>query len=205
MIRNIIEIDQDKCNGCGLCVKACHEGAIQMINQKACLVRDDYCDGLGDCLPHCPMDAIKIIKKEAKEFNQMALESNKKLNRNIMSLQQWPCQLKLVSSEAVFLKNAHLLIAADCCAYAYADFHKDFMNKRITLIGCPKLDNIDYSVKIKEILINNDIKSITLVRMEVPCCKKIEVFIKNALVECQKNIHFSTRIISTSGKVVESY
>lgn len=238
MIRKIIKIDKEKCNGCGLCVKACHEGAIQMIDGKASLIRDDYCDGLGDCLPVCPTNAISFEMREALEYNEEAVNENKKsannsmpcgcpgtniktfnrkltlnkptvnnnnnINNNIESkLNQWPVQIKLVPINAPYFDNANLLIAADCSAYAYGNFHNDFMRNHITLIGCPKLDMVDYKVKLTEIIKNNNIKSVTVVRMEVPCCGGIELAVKNALIESGKFIPWRIVTISTDGNIID--
>lgn len=207
MKRKIIEIDQEKCNGCGLCVSACHEGAIQLKDGKAYLRDDQYCDGLGDCLPHCPTDAIKIIVRQASEFNEELVKSEMKNEVHLFSkesgLAQWPVQLRLISSTSNFLDKSHLLIAADCTAYAYRNFHKDFMPGRITVIGCPKLDPYVYEAKFTEILEYNDIKSITLVRMHVPCCSKLERALENALAKQSKAIPYSIRIISNKGEVIK--
>lgn len=211
MIRNIVEIDRQKCNGCGLCAKACHEGAIEMINGKATLIKDDYCDGLGDCLPHCPVDAIKIVKREAIAYNHEEVEKHilsfkREISTdNSSKLMQWPCQIKLMPIQGEYYNKAHLLIAADCTSFAYSNFHKEFMDKRVTLIGCPKLDQIDYSIKLGSIIANNDIKSITLVRMEVPCCKGLELALKKAIIDSKKDIHYSIRVISTNGRIIETY
>ena len=174
MIRKIIKIDEEKCNGCGVCANACHEGAIEMIDGKAKLTREDYCDGLGDCLPGCPTGAITFEEREAPAYDQAAVLAAKKLS-------QWPVQIKLVPVTAPYYEDANLLIAADCTAYAYGNFHADFIRKHITLIGCPKLDNVDYTEKLTQIIANNNIKSVTIVRMEVPCCGGIEHAVKNAL------------------------
>ena len=176
MIRKIIKIDEEKCNGCGVCANACHEGAIEMIDGKAKLTREDYCDGLGDCLPGCPTGAITFEEREAPAYDQAAVLAAKKLS-------QWPVQIKLVPVTAPYYEDANLLIAADCTAYAYGNFHADFIRKHITLIGCPKLDNVDYTEKLTQIIANNNIKSVTIVRMEVPCCGGIEHAVKNALQE----------------------
>ncbi|MGN1319431.1 MAG: ATP-binding protein [Lachnospirales bacterium] len=218
MIRKIINIDSEKCNGCGACAKACHEGAIGMVNGKAVLLRDDYCDGLGDCLPTCPTNAISFIEREALPYDEEAVKKNmenKKRNFVCSSssekvfnnekesmLRQWPVQIKLVPVNAAYFKNADLLIAADCTAYAYGNFHKEFMKNKITLIGCPKLDFVDYSEKLTEIIKNNDIKSLTVTRMEVPCCGGIENAVKKAIINSGKNIPLNIIIISTEGKIL---
>ena len=181
MKRRVIHIDQDKCNGCGACASACHEGAIGMVNGKARLMRDDYCDGLGDCLPACPTNAITFVEREAAPYDEAAVQANKAALKagkaadaafapTVSRLQQWPVQIKLAPVNAPYFNGAKLLIAADCTAYAYAGFHEKFMKGHVTLIGCPKLDAIDYSEKLTEIFRNNDILSISVVRMEVPCC-----------------------------------
>lgn len=198
MIRKIIQIDEEKCNGCGACAAACHEGAIGMIDGKAKLLRDDYCDGLGDCLPACPTEAISFVLREADAYNEEAVMENKK-----KQLQQWPVQIKLVPVNAPYFNGAKLLIAADCTAYAYADFHNRFIKNHITLIGCPKLDSVDYSEKLTEIIKNNDIKSVTVVRMEVPCCGGIENAVKNALMNAKKFIPWNVVTISTDGNILE--
>jgi Fe-S-cluster-containing hydrogenase component 2 len=193
MIRRIIEINEEKCNGCGACATACHEGAIGMVNGKAKLMRDDYCDGLGDCLPTCPTGAIKFIEREAAAYDEAAVLAAQaakatKAAPQESQLQQWPIQIKLVPVKAPWFDGAKLLVAADCTAYAYANFHEDFIKGHITLIGCPKLDAVDYSEKLTEILKNNDIKSISVVRMKVPCCGGIEMAVKNALKNSGKII-----------------
>ncbi len=236
MIRKIIHIDEEKCNGCGVCADACHEGAIGMINGKAKLLRDDYCDGLGDCLPTCPTGAITFIKREAEEYNEQAVIDNKQkkmkdndalghagcpghqlrqFNReqspkqvaspevNESQLAQWPCQIKLAPVNAPYFNGAKLLIAADCTAYAYKRIHDDFMKGKITLIGCPKLDSIDYSEKLTEIIKNNDIQSVTVVRMEVPCCKGLEMAVKKALQNSGKFIPWQVVTISVDGKILD--
>lgn len=231
MIRTIIKIDEEKCNGCELCVKACHEGAIQMVNGKAKLMRDDYCDGLGDCLPGCPTNAISFEEREAEAYDEKAVLENQKKNTNEKpfvcpgtlakslekekeesitvdspkpksQLRQWPVQIKLVPVNAPYFQNANLLIAADCTAYAYANFHNEFMKNKITIIGCPKLDMIDYSEKLTAIIKNNDIKSVTVVRMEVPCCGGIENASKIALKESGKFIPWQIVTISNDGKIL---
>lgn len=183
MVRRIIKINEEKCNGCSLCANACHEGAITMKNGKAQLIRDDYCDGLGDCLPVCPMGAITFEEREALAYDEAAVQERlkgKKIERK-SQLMQWPVQIKLVPIEAAYFENADLLIAADCTAYAYDRFHEDFMKNHVTLIGCPKLDTGDYSEKLAEILKQNNVKSIKVVKMEVPCCGGMERAVKTAL------------------------
>ena len=196
MIRKIIKIDEEKCNGCGVCANACHEGAIEMRDGKAKLTREDYCDGLGDCLPGCPTGAITFEEREAPTYDQAAVLAAKKLS-------QWPVQIKLVPVTAPYYEDANLLIAADCTAYAYGNFHADFIRKHITLIGCPKLDNVDYTEKLTQIIANNNIKSVTIVRMEVPCCGGIEHAVKNALQESGKFIPWNVMTISTDGRILD--
>ena len=196
MIRKIIKIDEEKCNGCGVCANACHEGAIEMIDGKAKLTREDYCDGLGDCLPGCPTGAITFEEREAPAYDQAAVLAANKLS-------QWPVQIKLVPVTAPYYEDANLLIAADCTAYAYGNFHDDFIRKHITLIGCPKLDNVDYTEKLTQIIANNNIKSVTIVRMEVPCCGGIEHAVKNALQESGKFIPWNVMTISTDGRILD--
>ena len=231
MIRKIIKIDEEKCNGCGACAAACHEGAIEMINGKAKLTREDYCDGLGDCLPACPTDAISFEEREAPAYNEDAVRQakmkkfgvklpcgcpgtqSKSINReepalaesvNVTSqLRQWPCQIKLVPVNAPYFEDANLLIAADCTAYAYGNFHNKFIRNHITLIGCPKLDEGDYTEKLTHIIANNNIKSVTIVRMEVPCCGGVENAAKNALQASGKFIPWQVITISTDGKIVK--
>lgn len=209
MKRRIIIIDQDKCNGCGLCVEACHEGAIAMERGKAVLLRDDYCDGLGDCLPTCPTSAITFEEREALPFDKEAVEANmrkvgkvpstKEMLSSDFALQHWPLQLHLVMSQAEFLHRAELLISADCCAYAYGNFHS-LMEGKVTLIGCPKLDSDNYGEKISEILRLNEISTVTVARMEVPCCGGIEMAVKNA---CEENgVEYDVVTISTRGEVL---
>lgn len=233
MLRRIIKIDESKCNGCGACASACHEGAIQMIDGKAKLTREDYCDGLGDCLPSCPTNAITFEEREAPAYDEAAVLAAKKaaaaplpcgcpgsqskaINRSETApkaapsegpiasrLSQWPVQIKLVPVNAPYFDGANLLVAADCTAYAYGDFHRDFIKNRITLIGCPKLDAVDYAEKLTAILRNNNIKSVTVVRMEVPCCGGIEMAVKRALQESGKMIPWQVVTISTDGRVLE--
>ncbi len=233
MIRKIIKIDEDKCNGCGLCAKACHEGAIGMVNGKAKLMREDYCDGLGDCLPACPTGAISFENREAPAYDEAAVKAaqakkraqseplpcgcpgmqSKQIKRGEdkipefavktqSRLSQWPVQIKLVPINAPYFDGADLLIAADCTAYAYGDFHNEFIKNRITLIGCPKLDSVDYTEKLTEIIRNNNVKSITIVRMEVPCCSGIEHAAKTALQNSGKFIPWQVHVVSTDGKIL---
>ncbi|MEE7878220.1 4Fe-4S binding protein [Clostridioides difficile] len=237
-MRKIIKIDEGKCNGCGLCVEACHEEAIGMVNGKAKLLRDDYCDGLGDCLPTCPTNAISFEYREAAEYDEAAVKANKEakkaqkktlacgcpgsqsksINREVSNstsisndiveikgsqLNQWPVQIKLVPTNASYLKNASLLIAADCTAYAYGNFHNKFMKNKVTLIGCPKLDEVDYAEKLTEILKENDIKNIVVTRMEVPCCGGIVNAVKTALQNSGKMIPWQIVTISVDGKIVD--
>lgn len=233
MIRKIIKIDKDKCNGCGLCAEGCHEGAIAMIDGKAKLIRDDYCDGLGDCLPVCPTGAISFEEREAAAYDEAAVQENmkkksiscssgnfvcpgsaaksinsatneKKVEKIDSQLMQWPVQLKLVPANAPYFNNANLLIAADCTAFAYGNFHNDFIKNHITLIGCPKLDFEDYSEKITDIIKNNNIKSVKVVRMQVPCCGGIESAVKQALVNSGKMIPWQIVVISSDGNIVEN-
>lgn len=236
MIRRIIQIDEEKCNGCGACAEACHEGAIGMVNGKATLLRDDYCDGLGDCLPTCPTGAISFVEREAAAYDEKAVQENmrKKGKSNHAAvphtgcpgsrmqriqhsqettpsarvqtesqLRQWPCQIKLVPTNAPYFDGTKLLIAADCSAYAYARMHEDFMRGKITIIGCPKLDSIDYSEKLTQIIQNNNIQSVTVVRMEVPCCGGLELAAKKALQASGKFIPWQIVTISLSGKILE--
>ncbi len=231
MIRRIIHIDSEKCNGCGACASACHEGAIGMVDGKAVLLRDDYCDGLGDCLPTCPTNAISFVEREALPYDEVAVKENmamkktgfvcpgsmaKAINResekietkkeevSISSqLRQWPVQIKLAPINAPYFNNANLLIAADCTAYAYGNFHNDFMKNKVTLIGCPKLDAVDYAEKLTEIIRNNDIKSVTVVRMEVPCCGGIENAVKRALMDSGKFLPWNVVTISTDGQILD--
>lgn len=236
MKRRIINIDEEKCNGCGACAQACHEGAIGMVNGKAKLLRDDYCDGLGDCLPTCPTGAITFVEREAAEYDEKAVLENKRKklaaaiphgcpghqlrrferaeeesndeakseHRSVSRLGQWPCQIKLVPVNAPYFNGAKLLIAADCTAYAYANMHEDFMKGKITLIGCPKLDDTDYSEKFTEIIATNDIKSVTVVRMEVPCCGGLEAAAKKALQASGKFIPWQVVTLSLDGKIKDN-
>jgi len=242
MKRKIVHIDEEKCNGCGLCVEACHEGALQLIDGKAKLVSESYCDGLGDCLPECPTGAITIVEREADPYDEEAVKKNMEARKaekdaaeetlpcgcpgthartierkteapaapaaqqNVpveSQLRQWPCQIKLVPVNAPYLDDAHLLIAADCTAYAYANIHNDFMRGKITLIGCPKLDSVDYSEKLSEILKAHHIKSITVLRMEVPCCYGLVNAVKKALIDSGTMIPWRVVTISTDGRVIE--
>ena len=250
MVRRIVHIDEEKCNGCGACANACHESAIGMVNGKAKLLRDDYCDGLGDCLPACPMDAIKIIEREANDYDEAAVKARiaaKKIAENtkkngspvhvcpgsmarslqhredektpcssndnsqaasnngfkpVSRLNQWPVQIKLVPVNAPYFKDANLLIAADCTAYAYGNFHQEFIKNRVTLIGCPKLDEGDYSEKLTQIIANNDIKSVTIVRMEVPCCGGLENAAKKAIQDSGKFLPWQVHTISIDGQIL---
>ena len=197
MIRKIIEINEEKCNGCGLCAKACHENAIGMVNGKAKLLRDDYCDGLGDCLPTCPTGAITIVEREAAAYDEAAVEANKrKKNR------QWPIQIQLTPVNAPYFDGADLLIAADCTAFAYANFAKEIQKGKITLIGCPKLDPVDYSEKLTAILEQNDVKSVTIIRMEVPCCGGIQNAAVTAMKKSGKFIPWQVLTVSVEGEVL---
>lgn len=235
MIRRIIEIDKEKCNGCGLCANACHEGAIGMVDGKATLLRDDYCDGLGDCLPVCPTGAITFVEREAAAYDEAAVQANmakkgkspcacpgsqskllevqEKMAAKAEEeaapaavpsrLRQWPVQIKLAPIKAPYFDGAKLLIAADCTAYAYGNFHEEFMKGKITLVGCPKLDMVDYSEKLTEIIKQNDIQSVTIVRMEVPCCGGMEMAAKKALQASGKFIPWQVVTISTDGKILD--
>lgn len=196
MIRRIIQIDEEKCNGCGACAAAYHESAIGMVDGKAKLLRDDYCDGLGDCLPACPTGAITFVEREAAAYDEAAVI------RNQRPLQQWPVQIKLVPTSAPYFDGAKLLIAADCTAYAYASFHEDFKNEKIVLVGCPKLDSVDYSEKLEEIIRSNNITEVTIVRMEVPCCGGLEMAAKRALQNSGKFIPWQVATISVDGKIL---
>ena len=196
MIRRIIQINEEKCNGCGACAATCHESAIGMVDGKAKLLRDDYCDGLGDCLPACPTGAITFVEREAAAYDEVAVIKNQR------PLQQWPVQIKLVPTSAPYFDGAKLLIAADCTAYAYANFHEDFMKGKIVLVGCPKLDSIDYSEKLEEIIRSNNITEVTIVRMEVPCCGGLEMAVKKALQNSGKFIPWQVATISVDGKIL---
>lgn len=231
MIRQIIHIDQDLCNGCGACASACHEGAIGMVNGKAQLLRDDYCDGLGDCLPACPAGAITFEQREAADYDAAAVKANQQARTVTLAagatneaaatsaagatpspaagvsvssqLHNWPIQIKLAPVNAPVFTDADLLIAADCTAYAYANFHQDFMAGKTVLMGCPKLDAVNYADKLTQIFATNSIKSITLTRMEVPCCGGMEFAIKQAIEACGKNIALNVVTISISGDILE--
>ena len=235
MIRKIIHIDEEKCNGCGLCASACHEGAIEMVDGKAKLVREDFCDGFGDCLPNCPTGAISFKEREAPEYDEAAVKASKAAKaaqahhhheggcpgsnvrqfergegdneprsfRPVSRLGQWPCQIKLVPTQAPFFEGARLLIAADCTAYAYASMHEDFMRGKVTIIGCPKLDAVDYTEKLTAIIRDNDIKSVTIVRMEVPCCGGLQRAAENALKNSGKFIPWQVVTISVDGRILD--
>lgn len=237
VLRQIIHIDEDKCNGCGICATACHEGAIEIVDGKAKLVRENFCDGFGDCLPVCPTGAITFEEREAPAYDEAAVnEAKQKKEQGAMhhqcpgsmmrrlkrdddapdenkmvtgtvnmrsELQNWPVQIKLAPVQAPYFDGAKLLIAADCSAYAYASFHQDFVRGKVTLIGCPKLDTIDYSDKLSEIIANNDIKSVTIVRMEVPCCGGLEMAAKKALQRSGKFIPWQVVTISIDGNVID--
>ena len=211
MKRRIITINRDRCNGCGLCADACHEGAIGIVDGKATLLREDYCDGLGDCLPACPMNAISFEEREAPAYNEAAVLAAKKEKAAHSScsscqmeskLQNFPVQIKLLPPNAPYFDGADLLIAADCTAYAYGNFHNVFMKDRVTMIGCPKLDAIDYSEKLTQILKGSDVRSVTVVRMTVPCCGGLPFAVKTAIERSGKDIPMYTVIISPDGKVV---
>ena len=200
MIRKIIKINEEKCNGCGACALACHEGAIEMIGGKAKLTRENYCDGLGDCLPACPMGAITFVEREAAAYDEAAVKAHLSLHRD-SQLQNWPVQIKLAPMQAPYFNGAELLIAADCTAFAYANFHRDFIRGKVTLVGCPKLDGIDYSMKLQRILQFNDVHSVTVVRMEVPCCGGLEFAVRKALQESGKDIPVQIVTIRTDGSI----
>lgn len=229
MLRKIIKIDEEKCNGCGACAAACHEGAIEMVDGKAKLMREDYCDGLGDCLPACPTNAISFEEREAPAYNEAAVMAakaakidgtlpcgcpgtqSKAIRREVAArhtetvesqLSQWPVQIKLVPVAAPYFDGANLLIAADCTAFAYGNFHNEFIRNHITLIGCPKLDDVDYTDKLTRIIAENDIKSVTVVRMEVPCCGGLENAAKRALKASGKFIPWRVVTVSTDGRIL---
>lgn len=206
MIRKIIKIDEAKCNGCGACASACHEGAIEMIDGKARLTREDYCDGLGDCLPACPVDAITFEEREAPAYDHaavLAAKAKKEASEPVSSqLSQWPVQIKLVPVNAPYFNGADLLVAADCTAFAYGNFHNDFIRGRITLVGCPKLDGVNYAEKLTAIISENDIRSLTVVRMDVPCCGGIELAAKKALQASGKFIPWQIVTISRDGRIL---
>lgn len=209
MIRKMIHIDEEKCNGCGVCASACHEGAIEMIDGKAKLVRENFCDGFGDCLPGCPTGAITFEEREAPAYDEEAVNRAKREKAESAStgmesqLMNWPVQIKLAPIQAPYFEDAKLLIAADCAAYAYANFHAEFIRDKVTIIGCPKLDSVDYSEKLTEIIRCNDIRSITIVRMEVPCCGGIEMAAKKALQASGKFLPWQVVTISIDGKILE--
>ncbi len=229
MIRKIIEIDRDACNGCGACAKACHEGAIGMVDGKAVLLRDDYCDGLGNCLPTCPTGAIRFVEREAAAYDEAAVQAAQKQaspcacpgsrsqvltpqscadsdvgdGKELSCLRQWPVQIKLAPVNAPYFQGAKLLIAADCTAYARADFHRRFMKNRVTLIGCPKLDEGDYAEKLTEILRQNDIREVTVVRMEVPCCGGIQRAVETALRESGTFIPWQVVTLGRDGNILD--
>ncbi len=232
MVRKIIHIDEEKCNGCGLCADACHEGAIEIIDGKAKLVRENFCDGFGDCLPGCPTGAITFEEREAPEYDEQAVlraKEEKKMDemrheggcpgsrtaqfrqeeapaapaRSVSRLAQWPCQIKLLPTKVPFFDGAKLLIAADCTAYAYANMHEDFMKGKVTIIGCPKLDAVDYTEKLTAIIRDNDIRSVTIVRMEVPCCGGLQRAAQNALKNSGKFIPWQVVTISRDGRILD--
>ena len=200
MIRKIIKINEELCNGCGACASACHEGAIDMVNGKAKLVRENYCDGLGDCLPACPTGAITFEEREAPAYDEAAVLHAKAAT--VSQLFNWPVQIKLAPVRAPYFEEANLLVAADCTAYAYGDFHNEFVKNRVTLIGCPKLDMVNYAEKLTDILAENNIQSVTVVRMQVPCCGGIELAIKRAIEYSGKNLPWRVVTISTDGRIV---
>lgn len=227
MIRKIIKIDEEKCNGCGACATACHEGAIEMVNGKAKLTKENYCDGLGDCLPGCPTGAITFEEREAPAYDEAAVKAQKAQRQDVHTpsgcpgmaprqiqakaaepvmtesqLAQWPCQIKLAPLTAPYFNGVSLLVAADCTAYAYANFHEEFMAGKVTLIGCPKLDAVDYSEKLTEIVRRNDIRDVTVLRMEVPCCGGLELAVKKALQNCGKAIPCQVVTLSINGDIL---
>ena len=227
MIRRIITIDEEKCNGCGLCAKACHEGAIGMVSGKAKLLREDYCDGLGDCLPACPMNAITFVEREAPAYNEAAVLAAKKAKEEKLpcgcpgsacqsiqhdhkqeavhvpsELMNFPVQIKLLPPNASYLEEADLLIAADCTAFAYGNFHRDFMKDKVTMIGCPKLDGVNYAEKLTEIFLHNKIRSVTVTRMTVPCCGGLAFAVKTAMENSGKSIPLNIITISPDGRII---
>ena len=220
MIRKIIKIDKEKCNGCGACAKACHEGAIEMIDGKAVLTREDYCDGLGDCLPACPMNAITFEEREAPAYNEAAVLAAKKAKEEKLpcgcpgaacqsvqtqtsQLRNFPVQIKLLPPNAPYFEGADLLIAADCTAFAYGNFHNDFMKNKVTMIGCPKLDGVNYAEKLTEIFTNNNIRSVTVTRMTVPCCGGLPFAVKTAIENSGKDIPLSVVTITPDGHIIK--
>lgn len=215
MKRRIIKINENLCNGCGICASACHEGAIGIVDGKAKLLREDYCDGLGDCLPACPVNAISFEEREAPAYDEAAVKQAMaekattacsyvgSASATASQLLQWPAQIKLVPPKAPFFDGANLLIAADCTAYAYGNFHNDLMKNRVTLIGCPKLDAVDYSTKLAQIFAVNDIKNIVLARMQVPCCGGMEYAVKNAIQLSGKDIPLQVVTISIKGQILK--
>lgn len=227
MIRRVIQIDKDKCSGCGRCVHACHEGAIGLVDGKAQLMRDDYCDGLGDCLPNCPTGAISFIEREAAAYDEAAVKAAQEAKKQAFSgcpgaapgrietqdrgnvsapaqLSNWPVQIRLAPVKAAYFDGAELLVAADCCAYAYGNFHNDFIRGRVTLVGCPKLDPVDYAERLGEILAANDIRSVTLTRMQVPCCGGLQAALTRAVAAAGKRIPLHVVTISNSGEILEA-
>ena len=217
MVRTIIKIDSERCNGCGLCIGSCHEAAIVLEDGRAKLLREDYCDGLGNCLPVCPVGAIAFEEREAAAYNEAAVKlhldqancsgacdfalEEKDVNeqKSVSQLRQWPVQIRLAPAQAPYFQQADLLVSADCCAYAHGDFHNQFMRDRITLVGCPKLDNVDYSIKLANIFQHNSLASITVLRMEVPCCSGMEQAVQHALARSGKQIPCRTIVLKIPG------